>query len=401
MDQRLDCDHPCILLVEDAPEVRLLVRGVLESENFQVHTAETGAEALHCMAEHPVDLLLLDLDLPDVQGTALCRQLRADGVKLPIVMLTCHNQGHERVAGLDCGADDYVGKPFAPDELLARIRAQLRREERFSQGVQDLLQQRWGRIEHGLRLAQQMQQPLISSGRNRLTQLSSAARHVPIGRIGGDFYILEQVDEDRSVVVVADTMGKGLGAALVMSWTLSAVHELVLQGLAPQPLIQRLNQELGPDLEKLGVFVALFCGLYDHRDGAFAYCSAGCEPPILIRRDRFHRRHRRLSTHGIPVGVLRDFKYRQAIVYPRSGDQLFLYTDGLTESVAIQEQSILFRSLYRVLLKTIDQVPAERADALMDRLRRLTNDDLVLKDDLTYVLLSFPGNMGICSIGVS
>ena len=378
-----------ILLVEDAPEVRILIRGILESQNYTAHAVETGAEALSSLAEQTHDLVLLDLDLPDIQGTTLCRQLRAEGFKRPIMMLTCHNLSHERAAGLDCGADDYLGKPFLPEELLARVRAQLRREERFRQSLEELLRERWDSIDEGMRLAQKMQQPL--SDRQRSTHISSAARHIPIGRVGGDFFLLEQVDEHHSAVVIADAMGKGLGAALVMSWTLAATHRLVKQGLQPASLLDQLNRELGPELEKRGVFVAFFCGLFDHRDGAFHFSSAGSEQPIWIKQNgNGGRRHRRLSTVGIPVGVMGNFHYEQATVYPQAGDQLFLFTDGLTDSVEVERQPSLLFQLYRVLLKTFQLPLGERADLVMRTLRRLTGDDLILRDDLTFLLMEFP-----------
>ncbi|CAN0075418.1 unnamed protein product, partial [Phaeothamnion confervicola] len=372
-----------ILIIEDAPEVRLLVRGVLESEHYEVHTAEDGAAALRCLANHPVDLLLLDIDLPDIQGTTLCRDLREQGCRLPIVMLTCHNQGNERAAGLDCGADDYLGKPFVPEELLARIRAHLRREERFSKSVEELVKDRWERINEGMRLAQKMGRP------PRLDCIASAAQHVPIGHIGGDFYVLEQIDEDRWVVVIADTMGKGLGAAMIMSWTLAAVHQLVQEGLSPADLVNRLNAEIGPDLEEMSVFVALFCGMYDRRTGEFKFCSAGSEPPLWLPRARSGRRHRRLSTEGMPVGVMTEFTYLESSIHPLPGDRLFLFTDGLTDSVPFEDGPLLLRKLYRALLASADQPVGQQAQGLMQCLRDLGGDDLMLKDDLTYLLLEF------------
>jgi serine phosphatase RsbU (regulator of sigma subunit) len=344
------------------------------------------------LAEAPQDLVLLDLDLPDMQGTHLCRQLRSEGYKQPIVMLTCHNQGYERAAGLDCGADDYLGKPFLPEELLARIRAQLRREERFTRSVEDLMRERWNSIDQGMHLAQKMQHEL--SDRRGFNGISTVARHVPVGRIGGDFFLLEQVDEHHAAVAMADTMGKGLGAALVMSWTLAATYRLIKRGLPPAQVLTHLTEELGADLDKLGVFVALFCGLFDRRSGAFHFSSAGAEPPIFIHRDqgRGQRRHRRLSTAGLPVGVITDIPYRQETIYPSPGDQLFLFTDGLTESVDVKLQPTLLRQLYRQLLETFDLPLSERADRLLQTTRRLTGNQLILRDDLTFLLMEFPAS---------
>lgn len=375
-----------ILVVDDAPEVRLLVRGVLESECFTVDTVETAAAAILSLRRTPPDLILLDLDLPDRQGTDLCRELRREGLDLPIVMLTSHNLEHERAAGLDCGADDYVGKPFLPEELLARVRAQLRREARFSQRSEQLLRERWDRIHAGLKLVQRTQQPFFSD--KPFLHMDSAVRHFPVGRIGGDFYLLEAIDDFRYAVAIGDVMGKGVAASLIMSWTLSLTHELIHQGLPPGQLMSELNQGLGRDLNQMNVFVAMFLGAYDRRTGEFQYCSAGLESPIWFRH---HNRHQRIDTEGIPVGVMPGFPYQQKSIHPHPSDQLFLYTDGLSDSVSVDHQDALMHALYKVLLQTRGRPVDERAEALMTRLRQKTDGKLTLRDDLTFLLLQFPG----------
>ena len=375
-----------ILVVDDAPEVRLLVRGVLESECFTVDAVETAAAAIKSLRLYPPDLMLLDLDLPDQQGTDLCRELRREGLDLPIVMLTSHNLGHERAAGLDCGADDYVGKPFLPEELLARVRAQLRREERFEQRAEQILRERWDRIHSGLKLVQRSQQPFFSA--QPFEHMESAVRHFPVGRIGGDFYLLESIDDDRYAVAIGDVMGKGVAASLIMSWTLSLTHELMHKGLSPGQMLCELNRSLGMDLNAMNVFVAMFAGCYDRRTGEFDYCSAGIESPIWFRQDN---KHERIETDGIPVGVMADFAYEQKTIRPDPNDQLFLFTDGLNDSVSVDDQDALMHALFRVLLRTRGQTVNDRAEALMNRLRQKTNGKLTLRDDLTFLLLEFPG----------
>jgi len=376
-----------ILVVDDAPEVRILVRGVLESENLQVVTVETGAQALECLAKGSIDLVLLDLELPDIQGTTLCRRLRETGVTLPIVMLTSRNQSHQRVAGLECGADDYIGKPFAPEELVARIRGQLRREWGFRSRVQGLLQQQWQQIHDGVRLAQRLQQPLQQEARTG--SFTSSVRHIPVGRIGGDFFLLEAIDDSRTAVVIADAMGKGLGASLVMSWTLSQTYSLLHQGLGPVEVMTRLNQQLGPELSRLGTFVALFVGVYDTLQGEFRYVSGGTEPAIWLRKNVQGRRHKRLTTGGLPIGVESSFPYESASIFPQMGDELFLFTDGLNDSLPMEEQPALIRSLYRILLAPRTKGLNATLEDLMDNLRRRARERLTLRDDLTCLLVEF------------
>ena len=119
---------PTILVVDDEPQILRLVRDYLEHAGFKVLTAADGASALRAVRTGKPDLVVLDLGLPNVDGLDVARGLRKDGA-LPIIMLTARAGEADRVVGLELGADDYVTKPFSPRELLARIRAVLRRSE--------------------------------------------------------------------------------------------------------------------------------------------------------------------------------------------------------------------------------------------------------------------------------
>lgn len=118
-----------VLIVEDEPDIRELVVHHLKREGYQVSAAASGEEALRQVRATPPDLVLLDLMMPDMDGLEVCRRLRQDPATaaLPIVMLTAKGDEVDRVLGLEIGADDYVVKPFSPKELLARVKAVLRR----------------------------------------------------------------------------------------------------------------------------------------------------------------------------------------------------------------------------------------------------------------------------------
>ena len=121
-----------ILIAEDDPDIADLVAHYLQKSGWETHIAASGDKALAYARAHHVDLVILDLMLPGMDGLDVCRALRADGAKasVPIIMLTAKADEAARVAGLDIGADDYVSKPFSPNELVARIRALMRRSQR-------------------------------------------------------------------------------------------------------------------------------------------------------------------------------------------------------------------------------------------------------------------------------
>jgi DNA-binding response OmpR family regulator len=118
-----------ILVVEDDAQVARQIARVLEHAHFVVDKAGSSEIVPEKLQKNEYDLLLLDVSLPGKDGLTLCKELRAEGQNIPILMLTAHDTQLDKVAGLNAGADDYIAKPFGPDELIARIRAVLRRPQ--------------------------------------------------------------------------------------------------------------------------------------------------------------------------------------------------------------------------------------------------------------------------------
>ncbi|EKD80419.1 MAG: Two component transcriptional regulator, winged helix family [uncultured bacterium] len=121
-----------ILVVEDEHKIAEALHKGLTQEKYAVDVAYTGTNGYDLAASEEYDLIILDLMLPGMDGGEICTQLRKDNVHVPILMLTAKNLVQDRIKGLDCGADDYLPKPFAFEELLARMRALLRRPSRMS-----------------------------------------------------------------------------------------------------------------------------------------------------------------------------------------------------------------------------------------------------------------------------
>lgn len=121
-----------ILVVEDEPGISMAIKDELEFEHFEVMLAEDGPTGLQAIVKEKPDLIVLDIMLPGKNGFEVCQEVRKKGITTPIIMLTARTQEVDRVRGLDLGADDYVLKPFSLAELVARIRAVLRRSEKES-----------------------------------------------------------------------------------------------------------------------------------------------------------------------------------------------------------------------------------------------------------------------------
>lgn len=134
MIPQTDAPEGRILVLEDDPDIRELITAQLSREPQRVDAVGTVADLHASLAAEPVDLLILDLNLPDGDGLDLCRELRASGHQGAIMMVTARDGPIDRVLGLELGADDYLAKPFEPRELLARVRNLLRRSRVFDHG---------------------------------------------------------------------------------------------------------------------------------------------------------------------------------------------------------------------------------------------------------------------------
>jgi two-component system response regulator MprA len=153
-------DAAILIVDDDAPILRMLDR-TFSAEGYAVETAADGGQALAAVERSAPDLVVLDVGLPGVDGLAVCRRLREKGLATPVLLLTARDAVPDRVAGLDAGADDYLVKPFATDELLARVRALLRRGKE----PEELLAFGDITLEAGTRTAYRAGQPVPLSAR--------------------------------------------------------------------------------------------------------------------------------------------------------------------------------------------------------------------------------------------
>lgn len=125
-----------ILIVDDEPEIADLVSLYLQNENFTVFKFYNAADALKCVQSESLDLAILDVMLPDMKGFQLCKKIR-ESYQYPVIMLTAKGEEIDKITGLTLGADDYITKPFLPLELVARVKAQLRRYKRYNSPKND------------------------------------------------------------------------------------------------------------------------------------------------------------------------------------------------------------------------------------------------------------------------
>jgi two-component system OmpR family response regulator len=194
-------DHPHrILVVDDDDDIRDLVVEQLQRDKYEVASASTLGDVRARLAEQPTDLIVLDLNLPDGDGLTLCRELRAEGRAVQIIMVTARDSPIDRVLGLELGADDYLTKPYEPRELLARIRNLLRRRPEDAGEARNKRYARLGAWRLDL-LQRRLVAPdeklvMLSSAEFRLLQRFIASPNVVLSR--------EKLSPERKATVATD-----------------------------------------------------------------------------------------------------------------------------------------------------------------------------------------------------
>src|SRR5690242_2432444 len=264
-----------ILVVEDEPDIALALEDSLRLEGHDVQIISDGMAASRYAREGAFDVILLDAMLPGKDGFSICRELRTAGSKTPIIFLSACAEEYDRVRGLDLGANDYVVKPFSPDELMARVRRLLRDRE---DGREHQKQ-----FEDEIRAAAAVQQSLFPRHHPAVEAMEYSAACRPAKVVSGDYYDFIPLDRGRLGLLLADICGKGMGAALLGASLHGAVRAFApLASSRPGDLLRRVNRLLFQTTSSER-YATAFYGIFDPATCDLIYGNAGHCPPWLIR----------------------------------------------------------------------------------------------------------------------
>jgi sigma-B regulation protein RsbU (phosphoserine phosphatase) len=246
------------------------------------------------------------------------------------------------------------------------------------------------RIESELKIAHDIQMSILPKTfppfPNR-REFDIFATITPAKEVGGDLYDFFFLDEDHLCIAIGDVSGKGVPASLFMAITRTLIKTKATQGLTPDKVLSRVNQDLSIDNESM-MFVTLFLGILDTRTGEMEYSNAGHNPPYVIRGDG--SRELVVGTGGTALGVLEDCVYRSKKVLLRKGETIFLYTDGVTEAMDRNEALFSDERLVRDLGPLHGKAPEEVVAGIMDRVKAFS-EGVPQADDITILVLRFHG----------
>lgn len=238
------------------------------------------------------------------------------------------------------------------------------------------------RLEQELELARRVMKGLLPRRVPRIPGVDLAARLKPQLDVGGDYYDFVPIDDDRWGVVIADVVGKGVGAALLMSTLRASLHSMARSELALRSLFKRANRFFRASAEE-GKYATAFLAELDYVNRRLMYINAGHPPPILLRREGSAES---LNVGGCPVGLFADTRYVEGVVELEAGDVLALYTDGITDTTNRDDEPYGEERLVETLIRAAPSDARHLNDELFSDLERFQGTPEP-NDDRTLVIL--------------
>lgn len=318
----LPYQEPRVLIIDDSPVDRLMLSQVLQKEGFTVFTAVNGADGLLKARHELVDVILLDVMMPDESGFVTCEKLKRDACtsSIPVIFLSASDDAQSRVEGLTIGGVDYIIKPFERREVLARIRIHIRIRRAF----QALIEQQ----QVQLRQLQSAQQAILVKP-EELPEAHFAVHYRPLHEAGGDFYDVLIMGDGIYGFFSADIAGHDLGAAFITSALKALLRQNFNALYTPEETMILLNGVLHPVFSD-GVVLSACCARLNKRTNRLVFVSAGHPPIIHLKRNNTVAM---IYAEGDLLGAFNSPQFESIEVPVTSGDRLFFYSDGLIEAI--------------------------------------------------------------------
>lgn len=370
-------ERPRVLVAEDQDDVLAAIGLLLKSNGYDTEFVKSPAETIKALTTRSFDAVLLDLNYSrdttsGAEGLELLSKVQALDDTLAVVAMTAWGTIELAVDAMHRGACEFVQKPWDNAHLLHVLKEQMKRSRELREKrLRDQLEQQE---------AQQIQRALLPSQIPAPDGVSIVASTQSARTVGGDYYDIIRIGEHRSVICIADVMGKGVGAALLMSNLQAAVRMLAPQLADPRELCNRVNEIMLANSVP-GKFITFFYCVVDSEQKRISYTNAGHNWPILARANG---NCERLSTEDVVLGTLRQWNYHQQEAELRSGDRLVLFTDGITESANAEGDEFGEEQLLGLVSQNVQLAADQIKDMILGAANAHSNG--VLTDDATLIV---------------
>ncbi len=376
-----------ILVVDDEPDVQPLfmqrMRRDIRAGRYELVFAQNGVEALEMLNQDSgIEMVITDINMPKMDGLTLLEQIPRVDPNIRSIIISAYGDMKNIREAMNRGAFDFVTKPLDFEDLQVTIERTLRHllEWREALSSRDQLVA----LQNELNIASQMQQSILPAQFPRGPDFQVYASMTPARNVGGDFYDIVHLEDNRIGVAIADVSDKGVPAALYMMSSRTLLKGAAIGCESPSQVLDEVNSLLQDDSDT-GMFVTLFYGIYDPATNEFTYANGGHNPPLIVHADGSSTVL--AMTGGVALGVVPSIQYEQTTVALSPGDTILLYTDGITD--ATNEEGEFF-GLERLQATFAGNPPRDsRAanDAVFEALQNFVGD-AAQADDITCLALS-------------
>ena len=391
-----------ILVVDDNPVNRRLLESIIRKAGYQVVTAVDGKEAMTMVKQAPVDLILLDIIMPEMDGLSVCKCLQNDRQTstIPVIMVSSLDLSETKIQCFELGAVDYITKPFHQGEILARIRSQLSIKQLTASLVQrnTQLKERQDIIDQDLMAAAAIQQALLPASIPFPDRLHVEYIFQPCERIGGDIFNVFALDDHSVGIYIVDVCGHGVPAAMIATLVSQAMVQSgnVVCSLTVEDRCASINDPIEVlthldrlfPIERFDRYFTITYMTLDLRNGSYVYGSAG-HPPILLQKA--NGKSLFLDSGG-PVIGLGEFAPPREIDSGQltRGDKLFFYTDGIVELENPAGDTFGLEGIQQAVTTHAKGALRDCASALSSHLKDFTQHTAI-NDDISVLCLEYTG----------
>ena len=363
---------PRTLIADDEPDILTALRLLLKNDGYEPETVSSPAAVLEAIERAEYDVVLMDLNYArdttsGREGIDLISRIHALDPLLPIVVMTAWGTVDLAVEAMRRGVCDFVQKPWENPRLLQTLRKQVK-HARARRSVQHRVadaRRTHTQFERELIEARELQENLLTQTPTAFPGLQIAVQWQPAATVGGDYIASFKVDDEHAGICVADVVGKGLPAALLLSSFQAGLTSLASQYVSPADVSARLNNVLYATTP-LHKFVTSFYGVVDAPNRTLTFTNCGHNPPVLVHAngDYIH-----LEAGGRVLGGFPDSCYVQGEIQLLSGDRLLLFTDGVSEAVNASGEQFGEQRLMRLLREHRHRTAEELKEILFNAVR--------------------------------
>jgi serine phosphatase RsbU (regulator of sigma subunit) len=336
--------------VDDTPANLQVLAGMLKDRGYKVRPVPSGKLAIQAAQHDPPDLILLDINMPDMNGYEVCAHLKSDDQLkgIPVIFISALTEQLDKVKAFAIGGVDYITKPFQMEELYARVEThlKLRRLQVDLEEYSRNLELARARLALDLELARGVQRSFLPTRLPEIPGYDFFAHYEPAYEVGGDYYDFIPLSRGRVAVLLGDVVGKGVSAALLMAKLSADAGFCMLTESDSATAFTRLNSLM----YQSGIvtrFVTLVAAILDAESHTVTLVNAGHPSPLIYRHStRTVEEAVNCNQAGFPLGIFDAFEYPSCQISLEPGDSILMFTDGVTDAMNLENRQLHKEGIY-------------------------------------------------------